>query len=160
MHPTSCCLVHRSLVFRLPSLHSLFDSLEHFLMLSAPLATVYSPSTTSWLCAGEGYIHSGGGSARCRVTNKQMITQVSIHLPPTPPRTIPATMGPGAQTAPDNCPDWPRSITLREVKSRGQPYFRSHGTSVNCDTNRDLSISQGYLEHMYAYMSMLFKNHL
>ena len=29
MHPTSCCLVHRSLVFRLPSLHSLFDSLEH-----------------------------------------------------------------------------------------------------------------------------------
>ena len=29
MHPTCCCLVHRSLVFRLPSLHSLFDSLEH-----------------------------------------------------------------------------------------------------------------------------------
>ena len=29
MHPTCCCLIHRSLVFRLPSLHSLFDSLEH-----------------------------------------------------------------------------------------------------------------------------------
>ena len=29
MHPTCCCLVHRSLVFRLSSLHSLFDSLEH-----------------------------------------------------------------------------------------------------------------------------------
>ena len=29
MHPTCCCLVHRSLVFRLPSLHSFFDSLEH-----------------------------------------------------------------------------------------------------------------------------------
>ena len=62
--------------------------------------------------------------------------------------------------SPDNCPDWPRSIILREVKSRGQPYFRSRGTSVNCDTNRDLSISQGDLEHMCAYMSMLFKNHL
>ena len=29
MHPTCSCLVHRSLVFRLSSLHSLFDSLEH-----------------------------------------------------------------------------------------------------------------------------------
>ena len=29
MHPTCCCLVHRSFVFRLPSLHSLFDSFEH-----------------------------------------------------------------------------------------------------------------------------------
>ena len=29
MHPTCCWLVHRSLVFRLSSLHSLFDSLEH-----------------------------------------------------------------------------------------------------------------------------------
>ena len=95
------------------------------------------------------------------LTHKQIImNQINIHLPPTPPRSIHLTMGHSCKTAPDNCPDWPWSITLREVKSRGQPYYRSRGTSVNCDTNRDLSISQEDLEDMCAYMSMLFKNHL
>ena len=159
MHPTCCCLVHRSLVFRLPSLHSLFDSLEHssnaICSSSNCLFSFHNILTLCWR-----WLDSLWRWQCPMLSHKQMITQVSIHLPPTPPRTIPATMGPGAQTAPDNCPDWPRSITLREVKSRGQSYFRSRGTSVNCDNNSDLSISQEDLEHMCAYMSMLFKNHL
>lgn len=77
------------------------------------------------------------------LTHKQIImNQINIHLPPTPPRSIHLTMGHSCKTAPDNCPDWPWSITQMEVKFRGQPYFRRQGTSENPDTNRDLHICQ------------------
>ena len=65
------------------------------------------------------------------------------------------------------CPDSPRQLSRLAMEhhiERGQiqrtAIFQNPGTSVNCDTNSDLSISQEDLEHMCAYMSMLFKNHL
>ena len=88
-----------------------------------------------------------------------MITQVSIHLPPTPPRTIPATMGPGAQTAPDNCPDWPRSITLREVKSRGQPLSRKPKVLLKplTPTGTHVSLRREHGVHVCLYVYSIKK---
>ena len=160
MHPTCCWLVHRSLVFRLSSLHSLFDSLEHssnaICSSSNCLFSFHNILTLCWR-----WLDSLWRWQCLMLSHKQTNDYTSQHPSSShSSKDHPCHNVPWCPVSPDNCPDWQRSITLREVKSRGQPYFRSRGTSVNCDTNRDLSISQEDLEHICAYMSMLFKNHL
>ena len=160
MHPTCCCLVHRSLVFRLPSLHCLFDSLEHssnaICSSSNCLFSFHNILTLCWRWLDSLW------RWQCPMPSHKQTNDYTSQHPSSShsSKDHPCHNVPWCPVSPDNCPDWQQSITLREVKSRGQPYFRSRGTSVNCDTNRDLSISQEDLEHICAYMSMLFKNHL
>ena len=160
MHPTCCCLVHRSLVFRLSSLHSLFDSLEHssnaICSSSNCLFSFHNILTLCWRWLDSLW------RWQCPMPSHKQTNDYTSQHPSSShsSKDHPCHNGTWCPVSPDNCPDCPRSITLREVKSRGQPYFRSRGTSVNCDTNSDLSISQEDLEHMCAYMFMLFKNHL
>ena len=157
MHPTCCCLVHRSLVFRLPSLHSLFDSLEHssnaICSSSNCLFSFHNILTLCWRWLDSLW------RWQCPMPSHKQTNDYTSQHPSSShsSKDHPCHNVPWCPVSPDNCPDWQRNITLREVKSRGQPYFRSRGTSVNCDTNRDLSISQEDLEHMCAYMSMCLK---
>ena len=142
MHPTCCCLVHRSLVFRLPSLHSLFDSLEHssnaICSSSNCLFSFHNILTLCWRWLDSLW------RWQCPMPSHKQTNDYTSQHPSSShsSKDHPCHNVPWCPVSPDNCPDWQRNITLREVKSRGQPYFRSRGTSVNCDTNRDLLISQ------------------
>lgn len=142
MHPTCCCLVHRSLVFRLPSLHSLFDSLEHssnaICSSSNCLFSFHNILTLCWRWLDSLW------RWQCPMPSHKQTNDYTSQHPSSShsSKDHPCHNVPWCPVSPDNCLDWQRSITLREVKSRGQPYFRSQGTPVNPDTNRDLRISQ------------------
>ena len=125
MHPTCCCLVHRSLVFRLPSLHSLFDSLEHssnaICSSSNCLFSFHNILTLCWRWLDSLW------RWQCPMPSHKQTNDYTSQHPSSShsSKDHPCHNGPWCPVSPDNCPDWPWSIILREVKSRGQPYFRT-----------------------------------
>ena len=125
MHPTCCCLVHRSLVFRLPSLHSLFDSLEHssnaICSSSNCLFSFHNILTLCWRWLDSLW------RWQCPMPSNKQTNDYTSHHPSSShsSKDHPCHNVPWCPGSPDNCPDWPWSITLREVKSRRQPYFRT-----------------------------------
>ena len=89
IHPTCCCLVvGHKISWRLLYTKCLLTWCP-LPVQSAPVAHVCSQSTTSWLCAFDGYIHPGSVYYSSWAKNKIWWLPGSIHLPPIPPSTNP-----------------------------------------------------------------------
>ena len=153
MHPTCCCLVHRSLVFRLPSLHSLFDSLEHssnaICSSSNCLFSFLNILTLCWM-----RLDSIRRWQFLKLSHKQnMVNPGSIHLPPIPPR-------PFLHHWPWS-PGSPKQVSRLAIEGdqiqRTATFQKTQGTFENPDTNRDSCISQKRTWGLYVLISLWYK---